>query len=144
VRVTSNVRQRRLEAVAAGRCGSCCWRTAKAGGKWCEECLDAERKRKARKAARLAGNGGVWQERAESPHVPGLATYVCHGYRRRAVAGVTSHRVPQIWIPDRLCLDCKARKDRDEGVVYLVMTAEEDRADELLALSYGAIAARGR
>jgi hypothetical protein len=41
-------------------------------------------------------------------------------------------------------LDCMARKDRDEGYVPLEMSIEEDRADELLALSYGAIAARGR
>jgi hypothetical protein len=144
VRVTATVRARRVAAVAAGRCGSCCWRTAKPGGKWCEECLVAERKRKARKMARLAGNGGVRPERAESPHVPGQATYVCIGYKRRRVAGTTGHRVPQIWIPGRLCLDCMARKDRDEGYVPLEMSIEEDRADELLALSYGAIAARGR
>jgi hypothetical protein len=69
----------------------------------------------------------------------------CAGYgRARNSRGDKSHTVSQIWRTEMLCPDCMARKDADEGYVPLVMSIEEDRADELLALSYGAIAARGR
>lgn len=69
----------------------------------------------------------------------------CIGYRRkRSANGDMGHTVLQVWSTERLCLTCMARREADLGVVYVTLTVEEDRADEFLALSYGAIAARGR
>jgi hypothetical protein len=126
---------RRARAIATGWCATCFAAAPAPGSQSCEPCRVMLRAR--RKALRDAERAGVeMPQRYE--HVPGAERYLCLGYLRKG------HTVPQIWTPQRLCLDCQARKDRDLGVVYLVMSVEEDRADELLALSYGAIAARGR
>jgi hypothetical protein len=126
---------RRARAIATGWCATCFAAAPKAGAQSCEPCILMLRAR--RKVLRDAvAAGEELPQRYE--HVAGAERYLCVGYLRKG------HTVPQIWTTDRLCLDCQARKDADEGVVYVVLSVEEDRADELLALSYGAIAARGR
>jgi hypothetical protein len=126
---------RRARAIATGWCATCFAAAPKAGAQSCEPCILMLRAR--RKVLRDALRAGEeLPQRYE--HVAGAERYLCVGYLRKG------HTVPQIWTTERLCLECMARKDRDDGYVPAVLTVEEDRADELLALSYGAIAARGR
>jgi hypothetical protein len=148
VSAAERVKRRRARARAEGKCVTCCTRTPAEGRLACQRCVDAVGKRE--RAARAAGVSKKRGKRPPrptvanyGPHVPGAAYYYCIGYkRRRGPDGLRSHRVTQIWSTERLCLECMARKDRDDGYVPAVLTVEEDRADELLALSYGAIAAR--
>jgi hypothetical protein len=144
-------RTRRDAATAAGLCRQCLKRPARAHRRVCEPCTEAAAERKRRQAGTVVRVVRAPRERAAhrtfacEPHVPGLSVYNCAGYGRpRNAHGDRSHRVTQIWIPERLCLECMARKDADDGYVPAVLTVEQDRADEMLALSYGAIAARGR
>jgi hypothetical protein len=100
----------------------------------CQRCRDVKKKRyEALKASRPP-------EPSKQPdYRPGAERYHCRGYKHAV------HTVPQLWIPEHLCLDCMARKEKDLGLTFVTeMSRAEDEAEELLALSYGAIAARGR
>jgi hypothetical protein len=135
--------RRRAAAARAGRCARCCTQTPAKGRRICPRCVTkGHARREARRAAGLLSTRRVRfvppLRAPNRPHIPGQTHYHCFGYRR------DGHYTAQIWSTERLCLTCMARREADLGVVYVTLTPDEDRADEMLALSYGAIAARGR